>query len=397
MKYVVLVTDGMADEPIEQLGGKTPLEVAETPNMDYVVANGMLAEAGTIPSNLSPASDVANLSIMGYDPKKYYTGRAPLEAAYLGIELQDNDIAFRCNLVTVSDNKMDDYSAGHIASKEAAVLITELDRNLGSEKIKFYPGVSYRHLLVLREVNSVEELMRAVCVPPHDILNQPIKKHLPKGKGAAVLNGLMEKSTAILSAHEINKVRIDLGENPANMIWLWGQGQRPAMPTFKEKFGLTGAVISAVDLLKGIGKIIGLEVIEVKGATGYYDTNYSGKAEAGIRALESLDFVFIHVEATDEAGHNGDLRMKITTIERFDKMIVAPLLEHFKNTEDFRIMVMPDHPTPVRLRRHTADKVPVAMMGKDIQKNGFSVFRETEAKKSKVFFKGHELMERFLQ
>ena len=396
MKYIVLVPDGMADLPLEQLGGKTPLEVAQTPYMDSVVQNGLLAQAITIPPGLSPASDVANLSIMGYDPQKYYSGRAPLEAAYMGVDLANDAIAFRCNLVTVSDEKMADYSAGHISSKEAAVFISELNKNLGSDLIRFYPGVSYRHLLVLKGLN-VEDLAGVLCVPPHDILNQPIKKYLPKGKGALVPLELMERSKAILFSQEINKVRVDLGENPANMIWLWGQGQKPSLPSFKEKFGLTGAVISAVDLIKGIGKLAGLDVINVEGATGYYDTNYLGKAQAGIRALETRDFLFIHVEAPDEAGHNGDLRMKIAAIERFDKYVVGTILDHFKNRKDFRLMVLPDHATPIELRKHTTDKICVAMMGQGIASNGFNVFNEAEARKSETFFEGHQLMEVLLK
>ncbi len=396
MKYIVLVPDGMADEPLEQLGGKTPLEAASTPNMDYVVQNGLLAQVRTIPPDLTPASDVANLSILGYDPQKYYCGRAPLEAAYMGVDLSADDVAFRCNLVTVNDDRMVDYSAGHITSKEASVLIEALNSQLKSEHVKFYPGVSYRHLLVLTGFPA-EPLLNCACCAPHDILSQPIKKYLPKGKGAGVLTELMEKSKNILSPHDINRVRVDLNENPANMIWLWGQGSKPSMPLFKDKFGLSGAVISAVDLLKGIGRIIGLDVIDVEGATGYYDTNYSGKVNAGLEALESRDFVFIHVEATDEAGHNGDLRMKITTIERFDSMIVGPVLERFKNRDDFRLMILPDHATPVSLRKHTSDKVCVAMMGEGIAKNGFSHFSETEAKKSDLFFEGHQLMDVLLR
>ncbi len=396
MKYIVLVPDGMADEPIEQLAQKTPLEVAETPNMDYIVQNGLLARARTIPSNLSPASDVANLSILGYDPHKYYSGRAPLEAAYMGVELPEGSLAFRCNLVTVSDGNMADYSAGHISSKEAAILIEELNKGLGGPEVRFYPGVSYRHLMVLKN-DLVEELASAICTPPHDILGQPIKKYVPKGRQAQFLIDLMERSKNILGAHEINRVRVDLGENPANMIWLWGQGGKPTMPLFKDKFGLTGAVISAVDLIKGIGKIIGLDVINVEGATGYYDTNYTGKAQAALDALKKKDFVFVHVEATDEAGHNGDLRMKIATIERFDKMVVGPILEAYRGRQDFRLLVLPDHATPVSLRRHTADEICVAMMGYGIAKNGFSSFSEAEAKKSDVFFEGHQLMDVFLR
>ena len=396
MKYIVLVPDGMADLPLEQLGGKTPLEVAQTPYMDSVVQKGLLAQAVTIPPGLSPASDVANLSIMGYDPQKYYTGRAPLEAAYMGVDLPKDAIAFRCNLVTVSDEKMADYSAGHISSKEAAVFISELNSSLGTDLIKFYPGVSYRHILVLRGLN-VEDLGGVLCVPPHDILNQPIKRFLPNGKGALVPLELMKRSREILPLQEINKVRVDLGENPANMIWLWGQGQKPFLPSFKEKFALTGAVISAVDLIKGIGKLAGLDVINVEGATGYYDTDYLGKAKAGVRALETKDFLIIHVEAPDEAGHNGDLRMKIATIERFDKYVVGTILEHFKDRKDLRLMILPDHATPIELRKHTAAKICVAMMGQGIAHNGFNAFSEAEAKKSETFFEGHQLMEVLLR
>lgn len=397
MKYIVLVPDGMADHPMEKLGGKTPLEVADTPNMDYIVRNGMLGQAKTIPDRLAPASDVANLSILGYDPRVYYSGRAPLEAAYLGVELSEQDAAFRCNLVTVSDGKMADYSAGHISSKEAAVLIAELNKALGSEKLKFYPGVSYRHLLVMKDY-PVDEMLACQCFPPHDISGEPIKKYLPRGKGAKVLQELMQKSVEVLSKQEINSLRIDLHENPANMIWLWGQGKKISMPSFKEKFGLRGAVISAVDLIKGMGKLIGLEVINVQGATAYYDTNYKGKAEAGIKALEKLDFVFIHVEATDEAGHNGDLRNKIACIERFDSLVVGTVLEHFKNNaQSWRVMVLPDHATPVEMRKHVEDEVCVAMMGEGIAKNNFTSFTEAEAAKSSVHFEGHQLMELFLR
>ncbi len=397
MKYIVLVPDGMADYPVEKLGGRTPLDVAETPNMDYVVKNGLLAQVATIPDRMAPASDVANLSIIGYDPREFYSGRAPLEAAYLGVDLTAQDVAFRCNLVTIADEKMADYSAGHISTHEASVLIQELNRGLGSDTVRFYPGVSYRHLAVLRGY-PVDELSRCLCTPPHDILGDSIRRHMPKGKGAQVLLDLMEKSKDVLSRHEINRVRLDLHENPANMIWLWGQGQKSQMPLFRQKYGKTGAVISAVDLIKGIGKLIGLEVIPVEGATGYYDTNYAGKAEAGLKALERLDFVFIHVEATDEAGHNGDLRNKIACIERFDSLVVGTILNHFKSSRNgWRLMVLPDHATPVELRKHVADRVCMTMMGQGIAKNGFERFTEEEAKKSEVHFEGHQLMDVFLR
>jgi 2,3-bisphosphoglycerate-independent phosphoglycerate mutase len=344
----------------------------------------------TIPEGVTPASDVANLSILGYDPKTYYSGRAPLEAAHMGILLKEGDIAFRCNFVTVSDGKMADYSAGHISSKEAKVLIEALNKALKTEKLCFYPGVSYRHLLVMRGF-PVQDLARAVCAPPHDILGEPIERHLPKGHGAEVLAELMERSKGLLAEVEINKVRIDLNENPATMIWLWGQGQKPDMPLFEKKFGVTGSVISAVDLIKGIGKII------VEGATGYYDTNYEGKARAALASLEKHDFVFVHVEATDEAGHNGDLRMKITCIERFDRMVVGPCLEYLKGRDDVRLMVLPDHATPVLKRKHSNEPVCVAMMGAGITPNGFERMSEVEARKSPIHFLGHQLMEVFLK
>lgn len=397
MKYVVLVPDGMCDYPIEELDGRTPLEVAHTENMDFIAKNGQVGQINTVPKDMSPASDVANLSILGYDPRKYYTGRGPLEAANLGVELMSDDVAFRCNLVTVEKNKMIDYSAGHITSKEASVLIKFLEGKLGSQSVKFFPGVSYRHLTVIKDPKD-GDLSKASCTPPHDILGKDISKFLPKGDDAAILVSLMEASKDLLSRHEINQVRIDLKENPANMIWLWGQGKKPKIPLFKEKFGVTGAVISAVDLIKGMGRIMGLDPINVPGATGYYDTNYEGKAEYAIKALRNNDFVFIHVEATDEAGHNGDLRMKITSIERFDREIVGRILKHFENKKDYRLLVIPDHATPVSVRTHTLDPVCFAMSGTDITADTHSVLTEKVAKESELkIAEGHQLMELFIK
>ncbi len=279
MKYIILVGDGMADYPIREIGNKTPLEVAKIPNMDFVAQNGKVGLVRTVPVGFAPASDVATLSIIGYDPIKYYSGRGPLEAANMGIKLGPDEIAFRCNLVTNDNGLMADYSAGHITSKEAATLIKFLDKILGSGKIRFYPGVSYRHLMIVRDASLKKALQKVECEPPHDITGMPIKEHLPKGEGAEFLIKLMEDSRAVLSSHEVNHVRIDLKENPANMIWLWGQGIATKMPSFREKFGVEGSVISAVDLIKGIGKSIGLDVINVPGATGYYDTNYQVKAK----------------------------------------------------------------------------------------------------------------------
>jgi 2,3-bisphosphoglycerate-independent phosphoglycerate mutase len=399
MKYVVLVADGMADYPIKELGERTPLEAARTPNMDYIAHYGRLGRIKTIPEKMSPASDVANISILGYDPQKYYTGRGPLEAANLGIVLEADDVAFRCNLITVSGDILIDYSAGHISSKEAEILIKFIDEHLRTERIRFYPGISYRHLMVVKR--GLEERFQDLeCKPPHDIMGEPVSKNLPKGKVEAreILNKLMQDSRHILESHEINQVRVDLKENPANMIWLWGQGKKPALPKFSEKFGLSGSVISAVDLIKGLGRILGLEVIDVPGATGYYDTDYEGKARAALRSLEDKDFVFLHVEAPDEAGHNGDIREKITAIERFDQLVVGTILKTFKRRKNFRILVLPDHATPVSLKTHTADIVCFGIFGKGIVGRGFLDYSEKEAEKSDLYFeKGHELMDYFIK
>lgn len=397
MKYAILVPDGMADYPDSSLGDKTPLEVAQTPNMDRIVSQGMLGQVDTIPLGMTPASDVANMSIMGYDPKKHYSGRGPLEAANLGVDLKENEVAFRCNLVTVNEDLMIDYSAGHISNKEAETLIRFLNNTLKTKNYRFYSGVSYRHLFVIAEDSL--DLVNIKCTPPHDILNQKITKNMPKGNNAEVLIDLMTKSRKLLSGHEINKVRVDLGENPANMIWLWGQGKKPNMPTYKERFNKTGAVISAVDLIKGIGRIIGLDVINVPGATGYYDTNYQAKADYALNALRKKDFVYVHVEAPDEAGHNGDMREKITAIERFDKFVVGTFLKHFeKSKEKFRIMVLPDHATPLSVRTHTSDTVCFGLMGEGVSPNGFQIMGEQKAKESKVkFSSGVELIEYFFR
>lgn len=393
MKYVVLVGDGMADYPIDELGGITPLEAAKTPNMDYIVKNGQAGIVKTIPRRMAPASDVAILSILGYDPLKYYTGRGPLEAKNLGVELGEEDIAFRCNFITATGDKLVDYSAGHITTKEAHILIDYLNKKLGSESVKFYPGVSYRNLMVVRNLG-----LNAKCVPPHDIAGKKISDHLPVGIGAERLAGIMRASRPILEAHDINHVRIDLKENPANMIWLWGQGKKPDIPKFKEKFNVTGTIISAVDLVNGIGKTLGLNVVKVPGATGYYDTDYLAKAEYGLKALEKQDFLFIHVEAPDEAGHNGDLRQKIKAIEKFDSLVVGTILNHFKKTKDFRILILPDHYTPISLRTHTAEPVFFALYGWNVIADDIDKFNEAATKKSSLKLdKGWKLMEHFLQ
>jgi len=397
MKYIVLVPDGMCDHPIEALDKRTPLEVAHTANMDFIAKNGQVAQVQTIPEKMSPASDVANLSILGYDPKTYYTGRGPLEAANLGIELMSDDVAYRCNLVTVANDKMVDYSAGHITSKEADILIRFIDEKLGNSTTKFYPGVSYRHLMVIKN-SSENDFSLIKCTPPHDIIEKNITNYLPEGNGAVTLHSLMNTSRDVLAKHEINQVRIDLKENPANMIWLWGQGKKPDIPSFKKKFGVSGAVISAVDLIKGMGKLMGLESVNVPGATGYYDTNYEGKAKYAINALKDKDFVFVHVEATDEAGHNADLRMKIACIERFDREIVGRILKHFEKEKNVRIMVIPDHATPIEVRTHTSEPVCCAIYGKGIQADSINELNEKSAQTSSLKIdSGHQLMEYFIK
>ncbi|MFA5356039.1 MAG: cofactor-independent phosphoglycerate mutase [Candidatus Omnitrophota bacterium] len=396
MKYIVVVGDGMADYPLKELDGRTPLEVARTPNMDFIARHGRLGRVKTIPKGLSPASDVANISILGYDPKKYYSGRGPLEAANLGVKLQEGDVAFRCNLITAGNDKLVDYSAGHISSNEAEILIKSLDQKIGSERIKFYPGVSYRHLMVVKG-GAAERLQGLKCVPPHDISGQSISRNLPKGKGADIIIKLMEDSRKALGSHEINLVRIDLKENPGNMIWLWGQGMDLKMPKFQEKYGLSGSVISAVDLIKGLGKILGLDVIKVCGATGYYDTDYEGKMRAALKSLEKKDFVFLHVEAPDEASHNGDLREKITAIERLDQLVVGGVLKGLKRSKNFRILVLPDHATPISLKTHASDPVPFGVFGKGIVGRGFLNYSEKESVKSDLYFEnGFELMNYFI-
>jgi 2,3-bisphosphoglycerate-independent phosphoglycerate mutase len=387
----------MADYPLKELNDRTPLEAARTPNMDFIARHGTLGRVKTIPDKMAPGSDVANISIFGYNPKEVYTGRGPLEAVNLGIELGEGDVAFRCNLVTVSQDKLTDYSSGHISSSEAEILIKAIDKNLGTDKIKFYHGVSYRHLALFKG-GAAQGLENIQCKPPHDISGQEVAKNLPRGENADILIDLMQKSRAVLENHEINLVRIDLKENPANMIWLWGQGRKPAMQKFIDKYGLTGSVISAVDLIKGLGRTVGLEVINVLGATGYYDTDYEGKAKAALKSLKTKDFVFVHVEAPDEAGHNGDLREKITAIERFDQLVVGTILEGFKRNNNFRILVMPDHPTPVALKTHTADIVCFGMLGKGIPEGNFAKYSEKESEKSSLSFdKGYELMDYFIK
>ena len=397
MKTIVLVCDGMGDYPIEQLGGKTPLEAAKTPFMDQAAREGKVGLARTIPPGYVPASDVGNLSILGYDPGSYYSGRAPLEAANMGIELHPGDVAFRCNLVTVDGDKLVDYSAGHISSEEASPLIQKIDKQLGSFTVNFYPGIQYRHLCVFREPAATQDFLKTICQPPHDIMGWKVSEHWPKGPAADRLIQMMEASRRILSDHEVNQVRIDLKENPGNMIWLWGQGTALQLPTFKERWDLTGAIISAVDLVKGAGRLAGLQVLQVEGATGYYDTNYRGKAEAALKTLKKDNFVFVHIEAADEAGHNGDLREKIRAIENFDKHIVGAILKERKSFGEHRILIIPDHLTSVAKRTHVPDPVPFLVCGTGIPPGSTDTFGESQAKASGWMVEhAHEILPRLL-
>jgi len=406
MKYVVIVGDGMADYPIDGLQGKTPLMVAKTPHMDWLAAHGEVGLVRTIPNGFNPGSEIANLSIFGYDPIHYYTGRGPLEAASLGVKLEPDDIAFRCNLITLQFQGakifMEDFSAGHITDEEARKIILDLNREIGTKDIRFYPGVSYRHLMVLKDgASKYSNLEKLELTPPHDITGKEISPFLPKvhgGSGDQIL-ALMNESQRFLKDHPVNLAREEKGLNPANSIWLWGQGQSPQMITFKERFGIEGYVISAVHLLKGIGILAGLEVLDVPGATGYFDTNYDGKAQYALRGLKEKDFVYVHVEAPDEAGHMGDLRLKIEAIETFDEKIVGAILKGMSGFGKYKILVLPDHPTPLSVRTHTADPVPYVIYstegrGEDVSIEGFD---EASARRSGIFIeKGFELIERFL-
>ena len=392
-KYVIIVPDGAADEPLGQFGNKTALEAAETPNMDKISRLGRQGVIRTIPEHMEPGSDVAQMSLLGYDPKRYYTGRAPIEAVARNIKLSLEDWVFRCNLITIADGKMVDHSAGHISTAEAEKLIKELESQLGNEQICFHTGVSYRHLLVFKGLD-----FNVQTYPPHDNIGTAIEKLLPRGKGAELLIDLMARSQQFFSDHDINKVRKDLGENQVSSIWLWGQGKRAQMEHFQKRFGIKGATITAVDLVKGLAILIGFDLIDVPGATGFVDTNYRGKASAAIKALDKYDLVFIHIEAPDEASHNGNAEMKKKAIEHIDKYIVGPVLEALQNYQSWRILVMPDHPTPIRTCAHSFEPVPFAMAGDNINGILNTTFSEANAAKSGLKIeKGFELMEYFLK
>ncbi len=392
-KYVIIVPDGAADEPLEQLDNKTILEAAQTPNTDKISTEGRQGIMRTIPVGMEAGSDVAQMSLLGYEPSTFYTGRAPIEAVARDIELSADDWVFRCNLVTIADGKMADHSAGHISTEEGGKLIKELNEQLGNEQTKFYCGVSYRNLLVCKGFDFDVQ-----TYPPHDYIDTAIEKILPRGKGAEILIDLMARSQQLFVNHDINKVRKDLGENQVSSIWFWGHGKKARMESFEKRFGVKGAAITAVDLVRGLSKLIGFDLIEVPGATGFVDTNYQGKASAAIKALDKYDLVFVHIEAPDEAGHNGSIETKIKAVELIDKHVVGPVYQALQKYESFRILVAPDHPTPIRSRAHSPEPVPFAMAGDNVKGILNTTFSETNADKSGFRIeKGFELMEYFLK
>lgn len=402
MKYLIVLADGMADYPVPQLNGRTPLQICKKPSMDRLANLGELGTVKTVPDGLPPGSDVANLSVMGYDPQMYYTGRSPLEAASMGIDLKPTDVAFRCNLVTLSDTPeysgkmMVDYSSDEISTAESEVLMKEIAKSLNSDEFSFYPGISYRHLMVWHN-----GLADCKLTPPHDISDRPIREHLPKGDGSKQLLNLMEKSISILKNHPVNQARIKRGLRTASSIWLWGQGKKPSIKSFYEKYHLKGSVISAVDLAKGLGVCAGLKVIHVPGATGNVHTNFKGKAEAALNAFkEGQDFVYLHFEAPDEAGHRGEVENKIISIEKIDAEVLGFLLQEMpKLTPDFKIMLLPDHPTPLTLKTHVSDPVPFAIYRySETETAGTNrSFDEEAARQTGLFIEdGHTLMDHFI-
>ncbi len=402
MKYIVILGDGMADYKIESLGNKTPLTVANKPDIDALAKMSEVGLCRTVPPQMKPGSDVANLSVLGYDPALYYTGRSPLEASSIGIDLTDTDVTARANLVTLSnedkfeDKTMIDYSAGEISTSEAKELISYLAKNLNNEELSLFAGVSYRHCLVVKNGKVSGDL-----TPPHDITGKPILTHLPTSEYGQKYLALMKRSVELLKDHPINKKRIENGKNPANSLWFWGEGTKPKLDGFYEKFGKHGAMISAVDLLKGIAKLTGMQNLEVDGATGNYDTNFSGKARACLDAIANgKDFVYIHMEAPDECGHQGNLEKKIFSIEQISEKVVKPILEELSEKgEDFSLLIMPDHPTPIAKKTHVSDPVPYLLYrSNEAYPSKATAYDEENATASGIFEEnGHNLMVKFLQ
>jgi 2,3-bisphosphoglycerate-independent phosphoglycerate mutase len=398
VKYVILQCDGMPDRPIEALGGKTPLEAAPTPNLDRLAREGRFGRCAVIPKGFPPGSDIGNLSIFGYDPAVYFTGRSPLEAAAMGVALGPEDVAFRCNLVTLrGDNEdavMEDFACGHIPDAESHAIVKRLDEKLGSDRFKFYPGVSYRHILVWR--GGTEKMATA---PPHDITDRPVAPHLPRGEGADVLLDLMARSREVLASDPVNRARAARGERSASSIWLWGQGRATKLPPFASLHGLRGGAISPVDIIRGIAVLAGMTIIRVPGITGWIDTNYEGKASYALDALKEFDLVFIHVEGTDESAHQGDVASKVKAITDVDARLLGPLLKGITRLGEHRVMVISDHPTPCAIKTHSPEPVPFAIWpappGRP--KSGAPGYTEAAAEASELFVaQGYTIMDRFL-
>jgi 2,3-bisphosphoglycerate-independent phosphoglycerate mutase len=388
MKYVIAIPDGAADDPRPELDGKTPLEKARTPNMDALTREGRLGLVRTIPPGQSPGSDIAMLSILGYDPARYFTGRAPLEAASMGVTLDSRDVAFRCNLVTVEDDTLVDYSADEISTEEAHALMAVIREKLATRRIEFYPGVSYRNLMVWRD--GSDDLR---TVPPHDMMGQPIKPNLPTGDGEDMLRSLMEASRELLEDHGINKRRLDQGKRPANMIWFWGQGRSPNLPSLVLRFGVAGCAIAAVDLVRGIARLAGLAIPNVPGATGNLNTDFAAKGEAAVQALERYDLLLVHVEAPDEAAHHADPEAKVWAIEQVDEKVLGPIVQALRRTAH-RILLLPDHRTTIESRTHEEGPVPFVLAGEGIRARGASKFCEAAAEETGIVVEqGHRLIE----
>lgn len=388
----------MADRPLPEIGGRTPLQAARTPAMDEIAGEGRLGLINNFAGKkFGMNSDVCIMSLLGYDPSKFYSGRGPLEAASMGIPLGENQSAFRCNLASISENILIDYSSGHITTKEAGILISALNRHFKGRGIRFYPGVSYRHIAVVdtdRPLFKDAGIDGIICSPPHDVVGMKLDRVFPRGKGADVLIKIMKESVKILEEHDVNYVRKQLDENPGNIAWLWGQGRTPSFSPFPVR----GAAISAVDVVKGISKCAGLDVIDVPGATGYFDTDYAAKGRRAAELLESYDFVLVHVEAPDEAGHMGMVYEKIRAIENFDGKVVKPVLEHLKKTGGYRLAVLPDHATPISVKTHAPDPIPFAFCGEGVEQNSGKEFNEKSARKTGLYIQnGHKFMGDFLK
>ena len=398
MKYAIIIPDGCADEPQESLGGKTPLQAAHIPNMDAVVQSGVIGAANHVPPHLPAGSAVANMSLLGFDPNEYFSGRAPLEAAAQGIELGPKDWGIRCNLVTVQDQVMRDFTADHITDQEAVALLETVQQELGSDILEFIPGVSYRNLLIYRGEQAQAPFSNDTrTTPPHDLTDNPVIHDFPRGPGSDLLSQLMSKSVELFADHPVNQARIANGKLPATNVWLWGLGITPKLPDFLDVYGKRGKMITAGDLLRGIAALIDWDRIEVEGATGYTDTNYAGKGQAAIDALDSTDIICVHVEATDEASHEGDAEAKIKALEEIDTHIVGPLVAELKSRGEYRVLVSPDHPTPIRTKTHSHGIVPFAITGTDVSPDDQTSYDEDQANASALQYpNGHEVMKYFL-